>query len=234
MRPVVLVPRREGQPERDELWAWCRDIWWDNLGVEIVEGHHEPSEGLFSRAVAVNRAADNAGDWDVAVVVDADTIVNHDAVHAAALLADASGRITFGFERFVALTDGMSRRVRAGYRGDWDAGTAFSFVHSASSCVAMPRALWDRIGGFDESLAGWGFDDIQLSLAAQAIGGGSHRIGGTAYHLWHPPAEACGDVDHPIYRANQARCQPYMDAGWQDPAAMEKVLRANGQWDRLA
>lgn len=234
--PVLLVPRRAGIPDRDRLWAWLRTEWWPQLGWPIVEGHHD--DGPFSRSRAVNRAAEIAADssrwrWDVAVVIDADTIIDHHAVRSAALLAAGSGQITWGFDRWAALSPEMTDRVLGGYQGDWNAGVTLEFRHSASSCVAVPRQLWDRVGGFDEQFVGWGFEDVAFSLACQAIGGGGHRIAGTAFHLHHAPAEATGDTGHPIYLANQERCRPYLDA-YLDPVKMEAALRANGQWERFA
>ncbi len=237
MRTVVLVPRREDGGFRDDLWAWCRDTWWADLGLPIYEGHHD--EGPFCRSAAINTAARYAdgliGDrpWDVAVILDADTIVDHAAVASAALLAERSGQITWAFSRWAGLSSEGSALVRAGYDGGWDEHVAVEILHSASSCLAVPRRLWDRVGGFDEGFVGWGYEDAAMSLACQAIGGGSHRIPGTAWHLWHPPAEGTGDSTHPLWIANRDRCQAYVDAGWDDYVAMETLLRDLGLWERF-
>lgn len=230
----MLVPRRVGVPERDDLWSWCQTEWWAPTGLPIYEGHHEAHEGPFNRSAAINRASIRAGAWDVALILDADVVVDPAAVRSAVLLADASGQITWPFDRFAGLDRTMSSRVRSGYSGSWEPGVAHEMLHTASSAVCVPRRLWDRVGGFDEAFIGWGFEDVAFSLACQAIGGGHHRIAGTVYHLWHPPAEATGDSNHPVWQANAAVCAPYLDAGWADGDAMEAVLRANGQWDRLA
>lgn len=231
---MVLVPRRAGIEDRDELWSWLREDWWAPMGLPIYEGHHYG--GLFNRSAAVNTAAalaDSDGRWDVAVVIDADVAVAPTSVRSAVLLAHASGQITWAFHRWAGLHPEMSARIRAGYDGGWDDGIALEFLHTASSCVVIPRPLWDLVGGFDEQFAGWGFEDVAMSLACQSIGGGCHRIAGTVYHFHHAPAPGTGDSTHPIWRANQERCAPYVAAGHADRRAMEAVLRASGQWRRF-
>ena len=61
MKPVILVPRRDDNGPRDELWNFCR-AWWEReqSHMPIVEGYH--TDGLFNRSAAVNRAARLAGD----------------------------------------------------------------------------------------------------------------------------------------------------------------------------
>ena len=61
-RTVILVPRRDGNPERDAVWAWVR-AWWSREfpDLPIVEGHHDT--GLFNRSAALNIASRLAGEW---------------------------------------------------------------------------------------------------------------------------------------------------------------------------
>ena len=89
MNVVILVPRRGGYPDRDRLWAFCR-TWWlnDFPDWEIHEG--EGPEGPFCRSHAINEAATKAGDWDVAVIIDADVLLDPHAVRAAVDLAVAT------------------------------------------------------------------------------------------------------------------------------------------------
>ena len=70
---VILVPRRDDNGYRDELWAWTQG-WWEReqSHMPIIEGYH--TDGLFNRSAAINTAARIAGDWDVAVIIDADVI----------------------------------------------------------------------------------------------------------------------------------------------------------------
>ena len=87
MRVVVLVPIRYGKPERDRLWEFCRPRWAEFFpDWPVYEGVHGAEEGPFNRSLAVNRAAEAAGEWDVAVVIDNDVLADPQAVRAAVFL----------------------------------------------------------------------------------------------------------------------------------------------------
>ena len=49
MNTVILVPRRDDNGYRDELWAWTK-AWWEReqSHMPIIEGYH--TEGLFNRS----------------------------------------------------------------------------------------------------------------------------------------------------------------------------------------
>jgi hypothetical protein len=112
MRTVILVPRR-AHPERDKLWAWCRDRWERHFPeFPIYEGHHD--EGPFNRSAAVNRAArlaDADGRWDQAIVIDADIFIRRSQVLAAVETARKTGRVTWAHRRWRGLEKGWTTRV---------------------------------------------------------------------------------------------------------------------------
>src|SRR3972149_10738777 len=120
-RPSVrfVVPWRTDGGERQKLWAFCRS-WWEKgcSDFEVVEG--QAPEGPFSRAAAINDGAQ--GDWEVAVVLDADVLAAPDQVAQAVSGAKRTGRLTLAFERFVGLIPAMTKRILAGYEGDWTVG----------------------------------------------------------------------------------------------------------------
>ena len=70
-RPAILVPRRADGGIRDLRWEQARERW-EKFGWPIHVGYHD--DGPFNASAARNAAAAQ-GDWDVAVFVDADTIV---------------------------------------------------------------------------------------------------------------------------------------------------------------
>lgn len=213
-RTVVLVPRRGDGGRRDALWAWLRDRWaathpdWD-----VYEGT-DNGAGHFNRSAAINDAARQAGDWDVALIADADSFVARHQAETATLLAGCTGRVVFAFERFQYLNERMSDRVMDGYDGDWLPGVEWTVAGSCSSMVAVSHGLWLRAGGFDEGFEGWGFEDVAFSLVCQSLTGGMHRVAGDVWHLWHPPAPGTADSEHPVWQANQARCDRYLAAAY--------------------
>ena len=178
----IVVPRRADGGERDRLWAHCRAHWERELpDVEIVEGHHD--EGPFNRSAAVNSAA--AGAWDVAVILDADVLLDPGLVMRAARRAHDSGSMVLPFRSRALLTKAATDEVMEA--GGVPSGRRVP--HSAersnvSTCVVVPRRLWDEVGGFDERFIGWGGEDDAFWAACSALGG-VMRLPGVAWHLWH-------------------------------------------------
>jgi hypothetical protein len=242
MRIVMLVPRRADGAVRDRNWAWIRDHWTAGLPeVEIVTGDHD--DGPFNRSAAINAAARAAGDWDLAVIADADSFCGTDQLRRAINTAVRTGMHTIAFSDFRYLSQKMTDRiVLDGFNGDWNPGIEWTLKIGCSSLLAVPRAVWDAAGGFDEGFIGWGEEDIAFSIACQTMcparyiaqpGGdhlqlrlGFHRLEGDCWHLWHPKQDT-NDPKLPGYQANVARRERYVAAA-HDPKAMRALLAELG------
>lgn len=189
----VIVPRRADGGIRDRLWDLCRPAW---ERFEIREGHHD--DGPFNRSAAINSAA--TGRWDVAVIVDADITITDDQVDAAIAHSAKTGRVTLPYRRRMLVSDRATQRILGGYRGSWESfATPDRNTEHCSSCVVVPRILWDQVGGFDERFIGWGAED-EAFIAACEHDAGVDRLDGDVWHLHHPPAP-WKDHRSPDYRA---------------------------------
>lgn len=188
MKVVVLVPRRADGGQRDRVWRWLKPrlptAW------PVVEGHHDDG-GPFNRSAAINRAAAEAGAWDVAIVNDADCYVPHAQLE----LAVRTESMTVAFDEYCYLSQAGTEDVLAG--GDLRPAVEFSDSGLGASPFAITRDLWDRVGGFDEGFVGWGYEDNDFEWRV----GNVDRIPGPMFHLWHPPAEP----DPATFATNQAR-----------------------------
>jgi hypothetical protein len=242
VRAVILVPRRDDNGPRDELWARTR-AWWEReqSHMPIVEGYH--TEGLFNRSAAVNRAARLAGDWDVAVIIDADVICDPQRVKDAVALAAETGQMVLPHQRRYDLSPAATRAVGADANylfkcEGQDAATvrwrrrnvkhtyAEENGHpSVSSVVVVPRSLWDTIGGFDEGFRGWGYEDTAFAAAAETFAG-IVRLDGAVWHFWHPTARE-GKRGTETWSRNSAKGQRYR-AAIGDAAAI-RALQAEGR-----
>lgn len=222
MRTVVLVPRRADGGVRDRLWEFCRQVWaTEHPGFEIVEGHHET--GLFNRSAAINRAAAAAGDWDTAVIIDADVLIHRTNVRAGLVLAQRFNRVVFPFRVYQSLSQIGTSRVMAGWTGDWSSVSVRAYWDSVSCVVMVPRALWDQVGGMDERFVGWGWEDTAFACATDAVSG-RLRLEGTLWHLWHPQSPE-RDAKSPEYKASAALAVQYRNAchvGWDQMLAVLK------------
>lgn len=208
---VILVPLRDaahgGSEWRDRLWEFCQGEWVKRHPTyRIFEGHH--NEGPFNRAAAINTAAAAAdaavGRWDVALIIDADILADPAAVEAIVAKAAATNRMCVSHTRRVMLSHRMTERVLGGYTGSWEQPTQKVWTDSCSCCVAVSRALWDAVGGFDEGYVGWGFEDSAFGELAKVEGGPEHYENSTLFHLWHPPSKEA-QPSNPLRLANQQR-----------------------------
>lgn len=228
MRTVVLVPRRSDGGRRDALWAWVRNRWETEAPeYQIYEGEDTP--GPFNRAASINSAAAKADaddPWDVAIIGDSDSFVGWEQLRAGIERAVETGQMTLPYVFFSYLGPGMTRKVMGGFNGRWDPD--WSLPGTCSSCVIVPRAMWELVGGFDEGFVGWGMEDVAFSNACITLGGTVQRIETTAdgvpthvWHLFHGVSKE--NADTPLYRANVARVDRYGACDY-DPAQMRPLL----------
>jgi GT2 family glycosyltransferase len=56
-----------------------------------------------------------------------------------------------------------------------------------TACIGYPMSLFKQIGGFDENITGYGYEDIDLGLSAQKAKASSLLYSKIkAFHIWHP------------------------------------------------
>jgi hypothetical protein len=229
MNVAILVPRRRGRPDRDRLWSFARS-WWANDFPDwpIVEGHHEATEGPFNRGQALNRAVAAAGDWDVAVLIDADVIIGPDQVRTAVEVAWSTARPVLAYHERIHLTERGTKRIVDGYRGDWRASGMVQKVllDACSGAVVVSRPLWDSVGGFDELFSGWGWEDVAFRVAAETLTGAPLiQLAGNIWHLHHIVNHENNPAE-PTFVANRARGERYRAARWNVSAVTQLLDEA--------
>lgn len=212
MKTVTLVPRRADGGQRDALWRHCRARWeHDYPDWPIHEGHH--TEGLFNRSAAINAASAEAGEWDVAVIIDSDIVCDPRIVRDAVDYAHLTGKLMLGGDQRVMLSQSGTEKILDGYDGDWWPLRETVNPDETMCCMVVARSLWDRVGGFDPLFVGYGFEDLAFIVACETMTGETVlRLPGLVYHLWHPPAEGSHQLSR-IYRNNRWRYKRYHQAG---------------------
>lgn len=197
---MILVPRRADGGPRDRAWAWARDRWTRYLPeAPVFEGHHD--DGPFNRSKAINLAAAEAGEWDVALVIDSDIFIKISNVRKALVTAGKTETVTWAHRRWRGIKEAWTHRVIAdrfdfgpeverapSYRDDIDVLVADTNPISWSCCIAIPRSVFDDMGGFDERFEGWGYEDMAFQSMIAGLYG-HERIEGDVFHLWHPRSE---------------------------------------------
>lgn len=206
---IVAVPYKPDFGHRDKLFAHLKTHYWNGVGLPLSIGTN--NDDPFNRSTAINTAL--AGDWDYAVIADADTWVPPCQLHQALETAAATGKLVAAFDTVVELSKDSTTAIlngKTGLAGSF--GTADKLrtqeLETQSSMLVVPRPLWDNLGGMDERFQGWGAEDCAFWHACTVHAGAPERITGNAYHLWHPPAP--GKFGGNQYRRNLALYRRYL------------------------
>lgn len=211
-QPVpVLVPYRPDGGHRDRLWAHLSDEYWQALPAYRTYTDPGP-DGPFNRSAAINVAARQAGNWDVAVIADSDTWVPPTQLYEAVRLARRTGSLVSALTSVIQLGQDYTESLLRGTSGILSAERVRTLdIETESSMIVVPRVLWERIGGFDEKFVGWGGEDNAFWRAATILGGAPLRVDGAAFHLWHDTADVIERKMDPGYMLNLKRWLSYHD-----------------------
>lgn len=221
MKVRIVVPRRADGGHRDRLWAYCEAYWRKELPeADIVEGHHE--RGPFNRAAAINRGMDGA--WDVAVILDGDVIVDADQLRGGIERAAATGHLVLPFRERLSVSEDGTAQILGGYEGTWRRWVTEKQTYNVSTCLCVPRDLWDSVGGFDERFEGWGGEDDAFFWACHALAG-ADKLPGAAWHLWHP-ISPWRDWRSPLYVQAKALADRYVLSAKRDRGRAMRALLA--------
>lgn len=226
--PSLCIPWRTDHGQRERLWRACVARWTRMLPGWSIYSAGDPSQP-FNRSAARNNAVAEATrhdpGWRFVVLADADVTVGHAGqVQGAVVGALETGRLVYAHTWQATLTQAATERVLAGADptaiprddAEWEQRTY-------SSVYAVPRSLWETVGGFDERYVGWGLEDHAFMLACRVMGGRIGRTDGTVYALHHdrPREEREGN---PHYPANHALFERYQAAS-HSTTAMREVLK---------
>lgn len=179
VKPAILVPWRGGDFRREQSWRYVR-AHLETYGWPIFVGD---SPGAWSRAQALNAAAEAAGDWDVALISDADTVgQRHVVVQAAVKALDTGGGIRPHNRLWMLSSEQSSDLLSFGPEG---VVTTFKTKsHPGGGLMVVSRKGWDTVGGYDDSFQEWGHEDSHFNTRLLALAYWD-IIEGTAWHLWH-------------------------------------------------
>jgi hypothetical protein len=118
-----------------------------------------------------------------------------------------------------------TKAVLAGKCAIEDAPKRWDYPRPKSSCIVVPRALWESVGGFDERFEGWLGEDAAFYAACQALVG-VERFEGPCFHLWHPRSPEKNPA-LPEFQANERLLARYK-AARRDTEAMRGILAEPG------
>lgn len=205
MRTVILTPYRPRTERDSQLWQWVIGWITDNYPMPIFTGDNA---GPFSRSAARNNAAKLAGDWDVAVFHDSDTIAHPDAVAQAVDMAANSMQMVVTADSHMYCDRASSERIRETGVPMFPRPDSFDkhgiYERPCSGIFAVNRDVFAKVGGYVESLSGWGYEDLVfLQMCGIFAGGNTWVTGHINLHLWHPPSPRTDDtlINENVWRA---------------------------------
>jgi hypothetical protein len=183
MTPAIVVPYLALDEYRKRNFARVREHLLELDWPLFVAS--DPTGGTFSPGLARNAGAELALSVDpgleLLVFNDADSIVPHEQMRAAAELALAEPGLVYAYSDYLRL--------------DLD-GNPIAHLRAPGShaCVALSVECFDELGGYDERFEGWGYEDLELAHRAAARWP-LRRCAGVATHYWHPPAGGRRECD---------------------------------------
>lgn len=189
---AILIPYRgTSGSQREKNLAFVLN-WYRPLGIPMTLG--DDGSEPFNRSGSRNAAAAGAGEWDVALFADADTVADLDVVRKAFDLARLTDKLIIPHDDFRRLTQlGTQRMLRdprrfIGYpRGilKLTAGAHVGRAMAPCGALVVSRKAFNKIGRWDPGFIGWGYEDTAfLNDAERTVG--VTRIPGYLWHLWHP------------------------------------------------
>lgn len=212
MRVVSLVPWRPGDPLRERHWAFVRPHL-ESLGYDLFTGD---SVGPWARAAACNSAAEQAGAWDVALITDADTLLEPDAVARAVHMVRRGGAVRPHDHRYMLGPVATKRLLTHGLE---DMPARFlRWTVPGGGALVISRTAWDKVGGYDTHYVEWGHEDTAMNIS---LVDRWTMIPGNSYHLFHPPP----NMRTPTARANRGLMEAHREAHRD---AIERASRRAG------
>lgn len=197
MRVVVLAPFRSDRGRRAQLWTFVQNWIATHYDYEVYTADSDGE--LFRPGQARNRAAQAAGDWDVALLHDTDTIAHPDAVAQAIDMAARSNRMVVTADAHMYCDRLSSDRILASGNPGFARPASFDqhgiYERPCSGVTAVSRDVFDSVGGYIETQQGWGYEDLcWLQMVGIFAGGNTWVPGHINLHLWHPPAPRTEDT----------------------------------------
>jgi hypothetical protein len=197
----VLVPWRTDNGARAEVWDSIRMMWELNGFTDIVT-HPGAETGPFNRSAALNGAAELVGDWEIAILADADSWVPRHQIEQAIVMAHRTGLLAAAHNGIWQSVDHAWRQVGRPVRG------------AQSAILAIRRDLWDAVQGFDERFIGYGYEDRAFWHACNIAAGKPLRADGPVWHLDHGTRDALltlRKADDAQLEANRILAKRYLD-----------------------
>jgi hypothetical protein len=219
MKVILGFLYRGTDRSRQEIFSIVKprvtDLYpWD--GVLVEDSGHEP----FNRAATRNLIAKKAIelDADVLVLCDADSIPERDQLHEAIRMAQL-GICVVPFSKVSIIPHRGVLRSGEDYRS---VPELRSYGPSCGGVYVIDPKVYRAIGGQDERIIGWGYEDQIFLVALNTFLGGYHTLDGLLWNFEHPRG-----ADHVAQCSNTAYVDLYHAAEGSETAVRALQVGSN-------
>lgn len=185
---LIVIPWRDDGSRSAACKTVCDHLRTVVPGCPIIlaDSGHE----TFNRAASRNLGVKAAGQDEIVVVCDADTLVDPDGLLVASRAAQRGG---LHYPQAVVnyLSEAGTELVIQGQPVD-PQRIEFSLPSAHGGCFVILAEQYRAVGGMDERFEGWGFEDNAWWAAAKDRLGVPTHHRGVAWHLWHPHERYAG------------------------------------------
>jgi hypothetical protein len=195
VKVVVLAPFRDAAG-RGDLWRWVRK--WIARSYDFPVFTADAGGDQFSIGASRNLAARDAGNWDVALFHDVDTIAHPDAVRMAVDMAWSSDKMIVAADAHMYCDRPSSARIMASGSAAFARPASFDdkgiYARPSGGVLAVNRRVFEAVGGYME-LTGYGYEDLVFLQSCGLFAGGYDWVPGhITLHLWHEPSKHTADT----------------------------------------
>ena len=177
-------------------FVFLSSVWADPIELLNVctnsLGNQFQTADTYNLSLARNIASQKAGDWEVAVIHDADTVINPQQIIAGVEAAYETGAVTYPYDERWELDFTGTKMLLADETSNWQQHlTKYTRNQPLGGCIIVRRDLMELVRGFDTGFVGWGHEDGAFAIACQILSGKLlQRIPGKSLHLEHVLAPA--------------------------------------------
>lgn len=159
---VIAAGAYSRTPDRDRAFSWS------------------PGQARNNGALII------APSIDPIVFNDADSICPLKQIDEALRLAEEAPGLVFAYDLYCRLSPKATGKYLVDPPEDlFELPVEWTMPNSGSmACVAISRACFEEVGGFDETYVGWGYEDLDFAQRCNKLWP-NRRVTGPVYHLWH-------------------------------------------------
>jgi hypothetical protein len=192
LKVAVVIPWRE-TPSRLPLKKYV-DAWYRSNLPEAKIIYSDSGHIPFNLAASRNAGAEQLLDYDIIIHNDADVIPNIESLRKGIEETFKTNLFCNPYDKYKIMDRKSTKKVLLELLS-YENAESQHIVGTCSGTVITTPKTWELVGKFDERFLGWGYEDVAIKVAHQAITGHDFLIiPGDLYGMSHVPNETKNNV----------------------------------------